>query len=260
MQNKRGKILSLQMISFELRNTTGNPYVHIFGVAFPMLLVCIISRAIASEITDATILSMVVTSLFLGIGAIIPMATVLMGYGVSRAQELEKGIPQRMELFGIKAQVSLCNRAVSEGIFILFAFTLYFIFGYLFMDIKAPTVTGALLYVVCILVLSIILFCLAHAIATIFKKFGVTYCITMLLYFAIMIFSGMMGISYDSMPSSMQAVAKLLPTMYINNDFYTVWTGESYNFMPMVQSYLFLAAVAGILLFVAVKRTARKLH
>lgn len=260
MQNKSRKLLSLQMILFELRNTTGNPYVHIFGIGMPILLVYVISRVLISEITDAAIISTAVTSIFLGIGSIIPMATVLIGYSASSAQEIEKGIPQRMELFGIKTVVLLCNRAVSEGIFMLFAFVIYFTFGYIFMDIKAPTVSGALFYAACILVLSVIMFCLAHSLATIFKKFGITYCISMMLYFAIIIFSGMMGISYDNMTEGMQAVAKLLPTTYINKDFYTVWAGESYNFVPMVQSYLFLAAAVGILLFVAIKRTARKLH
>lgn len=260
MQNKSRKLLSLQMILFELRNTTGNPYVHIFGIGMPILLVYVISRVLVSEITQETILSMAITSLFLGIGAIIPLATIFIGYSASRAQEMEKGIPQRMELFGIKTKVTLCNRVISEGIFMLSAFVIYFAFGYIFMNIKVPTVSGACLYAVCIIILSIIVFCLAHSIATIFKKFGITYCITMMLYFAIMIFSGMMGVTYENMSEGMQAVARLLPTTYINRDFYTVWTGESYNFVPMLQSYLFLAAIAGILLFVAIRHTARKLH
>lgn len=260
MQNKKRKLISLQMIQFELRNTIGNPYVHIFGIGLPMLLVYVISRVLVSEIPDASILSMAITSLFLGIGAIIPLATVLIGYSASRAQELEKGIPQRMELFGIKAKESVCNKAVSEIVFMIFAFMVYFVFGYVCMGIKAPTVSGALLYAVCILALSVIMFCMAHAIATIFKKFGITYCITMLLYFAMLLFSGMMGVTYENMSEGMQKIAGLLPTTYINNDFYTVWAGESYNFMPMVQAYLFLAATAGILLFVSLKRTARKLH
>lgn len=259
MEKKR-KLVSLQMLLFEFRNTTGNPYVHIFGVGMPILMMVVISRAVTSEITDAAIFSSVVTSLFLGIGALIPLATILMGYGVSHAQELEKGIPQRMELFGITAKISLCNRVISEGIFMLMAFAVYFVVGYLFMDIQAPHISGAILYMVCILVLSLILFCLAYAISSLLKKFGQTYCVTMLLYFVFMIFGGMMGITYENMPTGMQQVAKLLPITYINRDFYTVWTGESYNFIPMLQSYLLLGAVAGILLFIAVKRTSRKLH
>lgn len=171
---KKRKLFSLQMLTFEFRNTIGNPYVHIFGVGMPILMLFVISRAVTAELNEPAILSSVVTSLFLGIGAIIPMATVLMGYGVSHAQEMEKGIPQRMELFGIPERITLCNRAVSEGIFMLIAFGIYFAVAFLFMDVTKPTISGISLYMGCILILSIILFCLAHAIATILQKFGTT--------------------------------------------------------------------------------------
>lgn len=257
---KKGKLISPQMLLFEFRKTIGNPYVHLFGVGMPVLMMIVITRAVGAEIREVEILSSVVTSIFLGIGALIPMATIFMGYGISNAQEMEKGIPQRMELFGIRTSVSLCNRILSEVIFMAVAFAVYFAAGYLLVDLKVPKFSGALLYVVCILTFSVILFCLSHAISSLLRKFSLTYCVTMLLYFMFMILGGMMGISYDDFPPAVQTVAKLLPVTYINGDFYTVWMGESYNFMPMVQSYLLLAAVAGILLFAALKRTSRKLH
>lgn len=257
---KGGKVISLQMLLFEFRNTIGNPYVHIFGVGMPILMMIIVIRAITAEVTDASILTDMATSVFLGIGALIPMATVFMGYGVSHAQEMEKGIPQRMELFGIRTSVSLCNRILSEMAFMLIAFCIYFTVSCLFADIKAPSASGVVLYILCIIVLSMILFCLAHAISTLLKKFSLTYCVTMLLYFAMMILGGMMGISYDNLPSGVQAAAKLLPVTYINRDFYTVWSGGEYNFVPMLQSYLFFGALSGILLFLSVKRISRRLH
>ena len=121
----------------------------------PILMMIIITRVLASEVTDAAILSGMATSVFLGLGALIPMATVFMGYGVSHAQELEKGIPQRMELFGITTKVSLCNRIFSELAFMLIAFCVYFTAGYLFVDLKSPKVSGAVLYLICILILSV---------------------------------------------------------------------------------------------------------
>ena len=49
---KRRKLFSMQMILFEFRNTTGNPYVHIFGIGMPILMMVVISRAVISEMTD----------------------------------------------------------------------------------------------------------------------------------------------------------------------------------------------------------------
>lgn len=257
--NKKRKLFSLQMLMFEFRNTTGNPYVHIFGIGMPIMLAYVISRAVVSELPDELI-PQVVTSIFLGIGTIIPMATVFIGYGVSQAQELEKGIPQRMELFGIPTRVTICNRVVSEVLLMLLAFCIYFVFGFAVMDLKAPVLSGALLYMASILAFVVILFCLSHAIALCLKKFGPAYCVTMLLYFVFMIFGGLMGISYENMPEGMQMVAKFLPITYINRDFYTVWIGEEYNFVPMLQAYLFFGALAGVFLFIVLKKNARKLH
>ena len=87
--NHKRKTVSFQMLGFEFRKVIGNPYVHIFGVGMPVLLMIIITRAVVGEIADAAIRSGVNTTVFLGIGALIPMATIFMGYGVSNAQELE---------------------------------------------------------------------------------------------------------------------------------------------------------------------------
>lgn len=260
MQNNRRKTVSLQMLLFEFRKTIGNPYVHIFGVGMPVLMMIIVTRALMSQVADAAIRMEANTSVFLGIGSLIPMATIFMGYGVSNAQEIEKGIPQRMELFGITPGMTICNRILSETIFMTMAFAVYFVAGYAVVGLNVPKASGALLYVVCILTLSVILFCLSYAISSLLRKFSLTYCVTMLLYFAMMILGGMMGISFDSMPEPVQTAAKLLPVTYINRDFYTVWRGESYNFMPMLQAYLLMAALAGILMFFTLKRRERKLH
>lgn len=257
MAEKNRKIITGSMIRYELRNVTGNPFVHIFGIGMPTLMAILVIRAVVTELSDAAMIKMVSTTVFLGIGALIPMATILIGYAVVQAQDLEKGIPQRLQLFGIKNRVTIANRAVSELIFMALAYFIYFFVGIFTLDLEAPAVSGVLLYIVCILAFSILCFMMAHGIASLIKKFGLTYCVVMFIYFAFMIFGGSMGISYENMSEWMQAVAKLLPITYFNRDFFTVWTGESYDFMPMIQSYLFFGAVGGILLFIAQKRNSR---
>ena len=41
------RTISLQMILFEFRKTIGNPYVHIFGVGMPVLMMIVITRVVA---------------------------------------------------------------------------------------------------------------------------------------------------------------------------------------------------------------------
>lgn len=241
MKNKRNMIL------FELRNITGSPYVHLFGIAMPILMSYIVIRTACAEAADQETIAVISTSVFLGMGAIIPLAIALMGYAATRAQEMERGIPERLELFGIGSGTTLRSRIAAELIFIFAVFILYFIYGCLFLTLKAPALSGIAIYTACMLALTVIFLCIAHGIATFLKKFGPTYCLVMIFYFVIMLFSGMMGLSFDSMPTGIRAIAKLLPTTYINNDIYTIWTGERYRFAGMLQSFLLWAAIAGIL-------------
>lgn len=249
-----------QMISFEIRNITGNPSIHIFGIGLPVFLAILIGKSIEAEIPDLSILSHVQTAIILSMGTIIPLATILMGYACQYSQELEKGVPLRMILFGYQEKYTIINRIIAEFIFITIACAIYFAVVCNVFKLETPAFTGVLLYFVTIYVLSAILFILAHAIASIIKKFGPTYAVVMILYFGIMIISGMMGLETEQLPTIFQKLAKLLPFVYYQSDFVTIWQGESYNFAPMLQSFLFLGAASGILLFFAIRKTSRKIQ
>ncbi len=252
--------VSLRMIQYELRNVAGNPFIHIFGIGFPILLSIIITKAITSDMQSSSYLREVVTQVFLGIGAIIPLATILMGYSSTCSQEIEKGIPLRMQLFWFSEKFTIINRLIAEFIYMTCAFIIYFIVGFGTLNLVVPAASGVIIYSLCIYIFATILFILAHAIANLVKKFGLTYMITMIIYFAMMILSGMMGITIDKLPEGLQIVANLLPSTYLNKDSYTLWVGDSYNFVPMAQSYIFFLAMAGILMFVMNYRLKRNLH
>lgn len=254
MQDKKRNMFSSYMMRYELLHVIGNPYVHIFGVGLPVMLALLITRVAVSELPGEQWVPMVTTSIYLGMSALIPMAVLLMGYAVSYAQELSKGIPERLQLFGMKKSVLFCHRALVQGLFLLAAFAVFFTSGCLFSELQPPTLRGLAAYILCMLAFSMICLALAHGIACICRNFGKTYCVSMIVYFAFMILGGMMGIQYQDLPKWAQAAAKLLPVTYINKDFYKVWTGEAYHYMPMLQSFFFFGAVSGILLFLALRR------
>lgn len=254
----RNKV-SFNMIQYELRNVAGNPFIHIFGVGLPVLLSIIITKAVSSDIPDSY-LGEVVTSIFLGIGAVIPLATILMGYSSTCSQDIEKNIPLRMQLFGFSEKFTIINRLIAEFIYMTGAFLIYFLVGYHTIKIVMPVASGVVIYFACLYIFGAALFMIAHAIANLVKKFGLTYMFTMILYFAIMILSGMMGITYDKLPKGLQVISNMLPSTYFNKDFYSVWVGKAYNFVPMLQSYIFLFAIAGILIFAMLYSSKRKLH
>lgn len=254
MQYRKGDRITSQMLRFQLLNVLGNPYVHIFGVGLPIVLALLITRVAVSELPADDMEPMISTTIYLGMGALIPMAVLLMGYAVSYAQELSKGIPERMQLFGIKKSVLFGSNVIVQMLFLIAAFLLFFLFGCMFAKIERPTLSGLICYILCMFVFSIICLALAHGIACLCKNFGRTYCVSMILYFAFMILGGMMGISYEDLPKWAKIIAKLLPVTYINRDFYQIWTGKQYHYMPMLQSYLFLGAVSVIVLFLVFGR------
>lgn len=252
--------VSFSMIQYELRNISGNIFVHIFGVGFPIMLSLLITKSVSGQIQDAAQLKETITSIFLGIGSIIPMATILMGYASTCSQDIEKDIPLRMRLFGFSERYTIINRILAEFIYMTFAYLIYFLVGCIAINFTAPAVSGCILYFVCLYVFGILLFVLAHAIANLAKKFGLTYMITMIIYFGMMILSGMMGLTTDQLPKGVQVISNLLPSTYFNKDFYSVWVGKAYNFMPMIQAYLFVFAISGTLVLIMIYKMKRTLH
>lgn len=252
--------VSFKSIQYELRNIGGNPFIHIFGIGMPLLMAIIIPRAVTPSVHEQAIIKQIVTSIVLGLGTMVTMATMLIGYASQSAEDMEKEIPMRMKLFGFKERYIIINRLIAEFIYMTFAYIIYFSVTMSVNKMITPTVTGMLIYMLAIYSLGIICFLFSHAVVNIVKKFGLTYMITMIIFFAVMILSGMMGIEVEKLPKGVQTISKMLPTTYINGEFYHVWTGEHYNYGPMIQAYIFIIAITGILLFIMQYREKRNLH
>lgn len=250
------KQLNWRLIQYELRNVAGNIFVIFFGVLFPILMCALFSVVIKRQVPES-VYPQAVTSIFITMSMIIPMAVLLMGYAANYSQELEKDIPLRLSLFGFRERTMLAARMVAYLIFLTAAFLLYMLSSMLMIDILVPALGSALSLIAALYALSVILFILAHAIATIFQKFGPTYAVAMFLYFGFMILCGMMGISVDQLPKVMKAVARVFPMSYISSDFVDFWQGGSYNFAPMVQSYLFFGALSLIILILSIRKKQR---
>ena len=98
---------------------------------------------------------------------------------------------------------------------------------------------------------------ISHSIANICRRFSVTFGIEMSLYFVMMVLTGMMGIKTEQLPRILQRVAATLPMTYIGRDFADFWQGGSYNFMPLIQSFRFVGARAGIMLLLSLHMEGR---
>jgi ABC-2 type transport system permease protein len=125
------------------------------------------------------------------------------------------------------------------------------------VELSLPVAGSLIIVIVTLYALAVIFFLLSHTIATWSKRFGVTYAITMMVYFIFMIMCGIFGIQIEMMPKWLQTIARLLPMSYVNEDFVDFWAGGSYNFAPFVQSLIFMAAVAAVLWIMVAWREKR---
>ena len=239
-----------RLIIYELLNLAGNPFIAFFGSIFPIIMLLIITNSVAADV-PASMTANVNTSIFISISLIVNMAGVLLGHSANYSQEVEKEIPVRMNLFGIPQRSIMLAKGIAQAVVLTLGLTLYTVVAYLILDVEVPKLSTALCLLLCHYVLAAIFFGIAHGISGLLKKFGPTYALTMVFYFGAMILCGMMGVKTDDLPKALQYIAGLLPMSYIGNDFIDFWQGGSYNFGPMVQSYLFLGAVCGILLLAA---------
>lgn len=252
------KRFNLGLIKYEFRNLMGNIFTMIFGVFFPIGMTIFFGTAMAGNV-PAEAKEVFITTTFITNSVIIPLASILVGYSAVFSQELEKNIPMRFRLFGYTEKTVLISKICANLIFITLALTVYAVVVYSVIKVQVPSISSALILIISLYLLSTFLFILAHGISLYFKKFGPTFAISMGLYFGIMVISGMFGVQAKSFPNPLRAVAYALPTTYISGEFIDFWQAGSYNFVPYIQSFIFFAAVSGIILFMSIHHDSRRI-
>ncbi len=255
----KGKKSVLKLTKYELKNMAGSPWMYIFGILMPIALSILFSKIGMSEAGAGKeeMHSFTCTAIALSIGMMIPLASILVACTVQTAQEMEKKIPLRMKLFGFAEYKIFLARGLAELVLVTLSMLLYWGVNALVLPLLTPAFAALAAWLICFYLFSIILYMMAYGLASLFQSFGIAYGVTMILYFAIMILSGMMGLQTTKLPKALKAVSNLLPTSYITNDFIDFWQGGTYNCMPLIQSFLFLGAVSGILLFIALYKSRR---
>ena len=252
MKNK----CSFKMVLYELRNINGNFMTHFFGIVFPNIMCLLLSKTVGSQVPD-NVRQEVLTSITLSMSLVMPMAIMLLGYGALYSREVERGIPLRMRLFGYSEKSEITAKLIAHLIFLTIAFIIFSLVQMIAMDIPKPAFSSLICLILSLYLLGIIFLVIAHSFAQIFKKFSITFGVSMFLYFMIMMITGMMGIETEQLPQTLQKIAGMFPMTYVSNDFASFWQGGSYNFMPYIQSLLFLGAIAGILLLYSMHKKRR---
>ncbi len=249
-------IINKSLIKYEVRNIVGNVFNIIFGVLFPVIMSCFLGPIFMKSVPEE-IKSHIFTSYVIGVSTMIPLAVTFIGNSALYSIEVEKGIPLRFNLFGYKQYTIVISKVIAYIIFITIAIIFYTIVNYLVLDIEVPSFSSSIVLIISLYMLTIVSFIFSHGLALIFKTFNKTFAIAMVIYFLIMILSGLFGASPKDFPDVLRYISYLLPTTYISQEFITFWKEGSYNFGPYIQSGIFFATIALLVLFLGIKKDSR---
>lgn len=253
----KNRTCSFRMIRYELRNINGNFMTHFFGIVFPNIMSLIFTTMIGRQVPEAMRPEATV-SVVICMALIMPMSIMFLGYGAIYSQEVEHDIPLRMHLYGYCEGSLIAAKVAAHLLFLTIAFVIYGIFQTIVLDIPKPAFSSLLCLLLSLYLVGVMFLLIVHSMANLFRKFSVTFGVSMVIYFLLMMVTGMMGISVDQLPRALQTVAKVFPMTYISNDFADFWQGGSYNFMPYIQSCIFMGAFTGILAMYAQYRNRRR--
>ena len=245
------------LVKYEVLNNLYNGYSFFFGAVFPIFLMIMISKGALSDVPETAKLA-ATASVFIGASMIIPLSTMFLGYAASFSNELEKDVPTRLSLFGLSGARLFVGKLIANFIFLTFCYALYIIGTLSFVKVATPRPLAAVIWVVSMYLISALCLALAHGVANMIRRFGITYGIVMAIYFVIMALGGMMGVRLKDLPIGLQTVSKLFPFTHFGNGYIDFWMGKSYNFAPFVQSLIFFAAVSIGVMMISFKIRGRK--
>lgn len=237
---------------YELKNVMLNFYIPFFGMIFPMVLAIFIGNAVTKDV-PVFIIPEVKTKIVLTMLPMIGLSSLFLGEVSIFTMEVEKNITQRLEVFGFSKVKIVLAKYYSLMIFLLASTTVYLIGTYIFTRYLIPDIGGFISVNLLMIVTGSILFLIAHSIALIFKRFHISYGISMVVYFSIMFFSGMLGLSLEDMPSGLRAISKMIPYSYVDV-IYNIWMGKSAQYYGYIQSLIFFMGVAGVTFAIGLKR------
>ena len=244
-------------IKYEFLNTLYNGYSIFFGTIFPILLIHLISRSVLKNVPE-NMKSEVITTIFMGMAMLIPLASIFLSHASTYSNELDKHVTERILLFGFSEKDIFLNKLISYSIFLTLCLGIYLLGTIPFFNLKIPTLKAGIIWILGIYVLSGIMMALAHGLATMIRKFGLTYGVSMGIYFAMMILSGNMGVSVSDLPKSLRWLSDLLPMRQLGSGYIDFWMGRDFNFGPLIQSMIFMTAVSTVILLIAFKVRDRK--
>lgn len=235
-----------------LQNFTG----LFFGMVFPILM----SFLIISGIKDipASHIDEVKRSIVLTISIISPLSIFLVGLSSVFAKDLEEGVYDRLDLFSINHLSMAKYKFTVYYLFWSACNILYFVVMKYALDVNIPLIS-IIKHTGFVTLITIASFFIGYSICIFFKKFSVSFSISMGIYFLSMILGGMMGIQVEDMPKGIKQIAQLIPISHFSSTEYVneVAKGAKLNY-SFFQSLIVLVLLSIVLFTISIYKNKRK--
>ncbi len=249
---KRGNLLQCEIMTI-----ITSPLNIIFSLFFPIFMLQIMYNAIVGDIPEAGV-EMFGITLFLSYLLIIPMALILMGFTTDTAEQRISGVLRRLHLFGFSYGKIISHKILANLLVLLFCITIYVILGVSVLPLPAPNISSLITSIAALTLLTFLLFLIGSIIALVVPNNGTALSLSLIIYFTIMIFSGLMGVSPDTMPRAVQVASKTLPTYHIVHKIPPYWVSGGLNGGTLfLYLFFYISTFSVMLLLVSRKRTRR---
>ena len=225
---------SMRLLKFSLCQIMSNGFVLFFGCLFPTILCIFVINGNVDKMPEFAQGAFKI-GITMSMLPFVSLSSTFMGYGATALMEQEHNIPVRMELFGISKMSIIWSRIKAYSIFNILAIAIYLGTVHAAVKLEAPEGYGVLWIALAMVVLNIEFFAMAHGISSIFRAFNKGYAVVMLVYFGIMICSGMMGIDPEVLPEAIFTLSKYLPTYYFRSEeFFNLWVDKPLGDVKMI--------------------------
>ncbi len=245
------------LLKCELLTIAKAPLIVIFSFFFPILMFQILYSSIIEDIPEAGV-EIFGVSLFISSLLIIPMALILMGFATETAEQRIQGVLRRMNLFGFSFKTMISYKILANTLMLLIAIAIFTCFVSTVISIPMPHPSSLFIFILALLLLTLLLFLAGSVIALASPNINTAISLSMVVYFAVMILSGFMGINPDTMPVAVQVVSKTLPTYYIGEKLPYYWISGGFNSGTLFLTLFSYISVCSVLLFIVVKRKGRR--
>ncbi|MGX7144418.1 ABC transporter permease [Facklamia languida] len=216
--------MNKHIFNYEMKLVLTNYSCLFFGLVFPLLMGALVVMMLNVQVPEP-FREPAKQSVLFTMNIISPLSIFLIGHATITAKDMEEGVYDRLELFSIKQFTLARYKFLAYFLFFLVCNLIYFTVMVWVFDIPA-SVIEILRHLGYVTLLNIGCFFIAYAICLFTKKYSISFAITMAIYFAIMIFSGMMGIRVEDMPEGLQKIVSILPTSHFS----------SYDYLKEIQT------------------------